>query len=145
VSKLYIVMVKRYVNMKSSIIGRRWLVLLIIIMLFLGGCIGASPDTSKTTSTTMLPHGANGAIESMTLITATENSEYYTLTYWSDGLRVTGFFGRPKGEGVYPAIIYNRGGCREYGALQGWEIVPLVEAGYVAVASQYRGNAGSEG
>jgi dipeptidyl aminopeptidase/acylaminoacyl peptidase len=81
----------------------------------------------------------------MTPITSTANSEYYALTYWSDGLRVTGFLGRPKGNGAHPAIIYNRGGHEEYGALEGWEIAPAVEAGFVAVASQYRGNAGSEG
>ena len=76
--------------MKSSIIGRRWLwmrwlVLLIIIMLFLGGCIGASPDTVKTAAPTVSPPknvstltpGVNGTIESMTLITSTVNSEYY--------------------------------------------------------------------
>lgn len=56
-----------------------------------------------------------------------------------------GFLGHPKGNGLYPAIIYNRGGYGEYGVLEGWEVALFVEAGYVAVASQYRGNAGSEG
>ena len=101
-------------------------------------------ENNRCRNTAQIP-GVNGAIESMTLIARTLNSEYYALIYWSDGLRVTGFFGRPKNDGLHPAIIYNRGGYREYGALEGWEIVPFVEAGYVAVASQYRGNAGSEG
>ena len=58
---------------------------------------------------------------------------------------MNGFLGRPRGDGPHPAIIYNLGGHEEYGVLEGWEIVPAVEAGFVAVASQYRGNAGSEG
>ena len=88
---------------------------------------------------------ADGTIESKTLIISTKFSEYYSITYWSDGLRITGFFGRPKADGIYPAVIYNRGGYGNHGALEGWEIVPFVETNYVAVASQYRGNAGSEG
>lgn len=92
-----------------------------------------------------LASGVNGAIESMALITRTANSEYYALVYWSDGYRVTGFLGRPRATGVYPAIIYNRGGYQGHGALEGWEVSLFVEAGYVAVASQYRGNIGSEG
>ena len=92
-----------------------------------------------------LATGASGEIESMALITETASSEYYAITYWSDGLRINGFLGRPNGDGAYPAIIYNHGGYQETGTLEGWEIVPAVEAGYVAVASQYRGNGGSQG
>ena len=163
------------------------LILLILAMLWLGGCRVVSPEAQRVTLATPFPSstptvtssanaliepgtlitgvvsqsadtptpppgiapalasGVNGAIESMTLITRTANSEYYALRYWSDGYRVTGFLGRPRADGVYPAIIYNRGGYREYGALEGWEVSLFVEAGYVAVASQYRGNAGSEG
>ena len=91
-----------------------------------------------------LAQTADGSIVSMTLIHVTNSSEYYAITYMSDGLRVNGFLGRPRAEGVHPAIIYNRGGFREYGALEGWEVALFAEAGYVSVASQYRGNAGSE-
>ncbi|MCU0291258.1 MAG: prolyl oligopeptidase family serine peptidase [Thermoanaerobaculaceae bacterium] len=89
--------------------------------------------------------GADGAIESLRLIIRTEHSEYFALTYWSDELRVKGFLGRPREGTCLPAVIYNRGGNLEYGALKGWEIIPYVEAGFVAVASQYRGNGGGEG
>jgi uncharacterized protein (DUF952 family)/acetyl esterase/lipase len=92
-----------------------------------------------------LAETADGSIVSMTLIHLTNSSEYYSITYMSDGLRVNGFLGRPRAEGVHPAIIYNRGGFREYGSLEGWEVALFAEAGYVSVASQYRGNAGSEG
>jgi dipeptidyl aminopeptidase/acylaminoacyl peptidase len=87
----------------------------------------------------------DGTIEAMTLIYESDHSEYYRLTYWSDGLRINGFIGYPKGPGPYPAIIYNRGGMWDSGALTGSELVAFVETGYVCAASQYRGNAGSEG
>lgn len=90
-------------------------------------------------------HPVDGTIVSLEPVLSTERSEYFALTYWSDGLRVRGFLGRPRTAGPFPAVIFNRGGSREFGALQGWEIVPFVEAGFVAAASQYRGNAGSEG
>jgi hypothetical protein len=81
----------------------------------------------------------------MALIHYTDHSAYYAITYWSDGYRVAGFLGRPTTLGPHPAVIVNRGGYGETGALTGAEIVPYVEAGYVAAASQYRGNGGSEG
>jgi dienelactone hydrolase len=87
----------------------------------------------------------DGTIDSKTLIFETDHSEYYRMTYWSDGLRVNGFIGYPKGPGPFPVVIYNRGGMGGSGALTGTEIVAFVETGYVALASQYRGNAGSEG
>jgi dipeptidyl aminopeptidase/acylaminoacyl peptidase len=90
-------------------------------------------------------HPPDGTIERMTLIHETDQSAYYALTYWSDGLLINGFLGRPKSPGKHPAIIHNRGGYDDVGALTGVEIVPYVEAGYVAAASQYRGNGGSQG
>ncbi|WP_119067652.1 alpha/beta hydrolase family protein [Aggregatilinea lenta] len=87
----------------------------------------------------------DGTLESTRLLLDTGTTAYYTITYWSDGLRVTGYLGRPKGDGPFPAVIYNRGGFQATGELTGAEIVPLVESGFVAAASQYRGNAGGEG
>lgn len=89
--------------------------------------------------------GTDGAVESCRLIWETPQSEYFAITYWSDGLRVKGFLGLPKRGSSLPAVIYNRGGNRELGTLKGKEIVPFVEYGCVTVASQYRGNAGGEG
>jgi len=103
----------------------------------------AQGATPVATPTPVPP--ADGAIDSITLILTTPRSAYYTLTYWSDGLRVAGYLGRPLGSGPYPAIIHNRGGFGATGALTGGEIVAWVEAGYVAVASQYRGSGGGEG
>ncbi len=87
----------------------------------------------------------NGALISQELIYDSGHSQYYRIRYWSDGLRVAGFLGRPSGDGPFPALIYNRGGVGNQGALSGRELYPLVEAGYVVAASQYRGNGGSEG
>lgn len=71
------------------------------------------------------------------------------VTYLSDGLRIRGFVLAPKAPGRYPVVIFNRGGCKEYGALTRafaaeW-LTPIADWGYVVVASQYRGNGGSEG
>jgi dipeptidyl aminopeptidase/acylaminoacyl peptidase len=92
-----------------------------------------------------LPSGTDGNIEALEVITDTEHSIYFELTYWSDGLRVKGLFGYPKDGGIHPAVIFNRGGNRDYGALSGWELIPFVESGYVTIGSQYRGNVGGEG
>jgi len=107
--------------------------------------VGTTPVPAPDSAPQAPSAGTNGAVESMTLVYATDRSEYYRLTYWSDGLRVNGFIGFPKSEGKHPAIIYNHGGVWGTGTLIGIEIVPFVECGYVAAASQYRGDGGSEG
>ncbi len=72
-----------------------------------------------------------------------------SITYLSDGLRVRGYLVEPVGGDSLPAVIFNRGGNRDFGALTDTSAVlilaPLAAHGYVAVASQYRGNAGGEG
>ncbi|PJF30707.1 MAG: hypothetical protein CUN51_06905 [Candidatus Thermofonsia Clade 1 bacterium] len=87
----------------------------------------------------------NGDILSLTLYAQTNATNYYRLTYYSDGLRINGFLTEPRREGTFPALIYNRGGNRDVGALRGYEFIPFAEAGFVVVASQYRGGGGSEG
>jgi dipeptidyl aminopeptidase/acylaminoacyl peptidase len=72
-------------------------------------------------------------------------ADYYRLTYWSDGLRINGFYAEPKSPGPHPAVIYNRGGNRDTGKLTGIELAPFAEVGFVVVASQMRGGGGSEG
>lgn len=73
----------------------------------------------------------------------------YAITYLSDGLKVNGYMVTPKGSGPYPAVIMNRGGNRDFGA---WDIRQvyaqlgsIAKEGFVLIASQYRGNGGSEG
>jgi len=71
------------------------------------------------------------------------------ISYLSDGLKVTGFLAYPKGAGKYPCVIYNRGGNREFGAINPLKVAFVLARvaawGYVVVSSQYRGNDGGEG
>ncbi len=78
-----------------------------------------------------------------------DDIEMYSIVYKSDGLRVRGFMVTPKKEGKVPGIIYNRGGNRDFGSLKiahaAITMGRIANEGYVVIASQYRGNAGSEG
>jgi dipeptidyl aminopeptidase/acylaminoacyl peptidase len=71
------------------------------------------------------------------------------VAYASDGLRVTAYIFRPQRiERTLPAIIFNRGGNREFGRLGPADITdfyPYLAAGFVVIGSQYRGNDGGEG
>ena len=75
--------------------------------------------------------------------------EISVIAYNSDGHRVNGFMVRPKTEGTYPCIIFNRGGNRNSGVLKiataAIRMGEIAQHGYTVIASQYRGNAGSEG
>lgn len=86
--------------------------------------------------------------------------EYQTTTdidcskiiYTSDGLSIVGFLCKPQAMNPtkkYPVIIFNRGGSAENGKINVafliTRIFPLVRAGYVVLASQYRGCDGSQG
>lgn len=79
-----------------------------------------------------------------------EGFECHRITYASDGLVIAGLLWKPPGpvSGTHPLIIYNRGGNRTFGPATpyykpGW--LPFLKAGYVIMASQYRGGPGSEG
>ncbi len=70
------------------------------------------------------------------------------ITYISDGLKVKGYLIIPKAKGKYPCIIWNRGGCREFGKITNKKLVLMAKIanwGYIVVGSQYRGNDGGEG
>jgi hypothetical protein len=45
-----------------------------------------------------------------------DSIQFSKITYLSDGLKVTGYIAEPKKEGVYPCIISNRGGNRDFGS-----------------------------
>lgn len=78
-----------------------------------------------------------------------DSIDVYGITYMSDGLKVKGLLAMPKEEGIYPCIIFNRGGNRDFGSLKvahGATLLgQMASRGYVMIASQYRGNAGGEG
>jgi dipeptidyl aminopeptidase/acylaminoacyl peptidase len=72
------------------------------------------------------------------------------IVYASDGLRVTGYLYRPVSAAGqrHPVILYNRGGNRDFGLLTEAHLMrflPFLDAGFVLVGSQYRGNDGGEG
>jgi dipeptidyl aminopeptidase/acylaminoacyl peptidase len=71
------------------------------------------------------------------------------IIYSSDGLKVTGYLAYPPIHDSLPVIIYNRGGNREFGALNSGKIAfilaKLASSGYLVIGSQYRGTDGSEG
>ncbi len=78
-----------------------------------------------------------------------ERVRIWRITYASDGLPVGGFLIEPHAPGKYPAIVYNRGGYGEFGALATdaglLQLADLAAEGYIVVASQYRGTAGAPG
>ncbi|MFA7289491.1 MAG: prolyl oligopeptidase family serine peptidase [Melioribacteraceae bacterium] len=78
------------------------------------------------------------------------NTETEAITYLSDGLKVSGYLAYPKEiNKKLPCIIWCRGGIGEAGVIDNFNasgIFGLIASwGYVVLASQYRGNAGSEG
>lgn len=78
-----------------------------------------------------------------------DSLNFYAINYLSDTLKINGFLIEPKNGNKLPTIIFNRGGNREFGALTiglliEW-VAPIAREGYIVIASQYRGNSGSEG
>jgi dipeptidyl aminopeptidase/acylaminoacyl peptidase len=75
--------------------------------------------------------------------------DIYQIVHLSDSLIITGFMVSPKAEGSYPCIVFNRGGNQETGRLLVGTAVevmaPFAANGYVVIATNYRGNSGSEG
>ena len=45
------------------------------------------------------------------------STNLYQITYLSDGLKINGYIAQPIEPGNYPVIIFNRGGNRDFGAL----------------------------
>jgi dipeptidyl aminopeptidase/acylaminoacyl peptidase len=79
-----------------------------------------------------------------------QRTECSRITYLSAGLRVIGYLVRPRPAGAsrIPVIIFNRGGFLDMGKIEAFNLVDftrLAEAGFVVLASQYRGNDGGEG
>ena len=106
-------------------------------------------DLSDTPIYPRLTDEVNGEVKWKENFKYLDSIEIYGITYLSDGLKVNGLLVQPKKKGKYPAIIYNRGGNRNFGALLiahgAITLGEIAKEGYVVIASQYRGNAGSEG
>ncbi|MEZ4756419.1 MAG: prolyl oligopeptidase family serine peptidase [Flavobacteriales bacterium] len=68
--------------------------------------------------------------------------DFYEITYQSDSSIVKGMILEPKKEGLYPAVIFNRGGNTDAGKLDAYLLIvftsKLAEQGYVIVGTNYR-------
>lgn len=71
------------------------------------------------------------------------------IVYSSDGLKIRGFRVEPKHHtGKLPVIVWCHGGAGEIGHIYTDELIRMsvwARRGFIVLASQYRGNAGSEG
>lgn len=84
-----------------------------------------------------------------------ENVDMYEIIYISDGLKIQSFAAIPKKEGKHPVIIYNRGGNRDFGALQLLKgrrkistasyFSKMANEGFIVIGCNYRGAGKSEG
>jgi len=75
--------------------------------------------------------------------------ETYEIKYRVNGLMITGYINRPSGDAkMYPAIIYCRGGNRDFGTFERGQLDiqrQLASEGFVVLSSQLRGNIFSQG
>ncbi len=78
-----------------------------------------------------------------------DNTIVERITYLSEGLKINGYIARPSEPGRYPVLLWNRGGFGDRGALDDLRAYLILAStalwGYVVLATQYRGNMGSEG
>ena len=106
-------------------------------------------DWSKYPIYPRLIENNNGSDEWKAEYKYLDSIDVFGITYLSDGLQIRGLMAKPKKTGNYPCIIYNRGGNREFGSLKVYHgamtLGQIAKEGYVVIASQYRGNGGSEG
>lgn len=106
-------------------------------------------DLSETISLYEMKKEVNGITKWKENFKYINSIEIYEIIYLSDGLKIKGFLVKPKKKGNYPCIIYNRGGNRNFGVLTSdlaaIRLGKIAKEGYVVIASQYRGNGGSEG
>jgi len=106
-------------------------------------------DLSDTPIYPRLTEEINGQIVWKEEYKYIDSIDIYGISYLSDGFQVRGLMVKPKKKGKFPCIIYNRGGNRELGALKiadgAITLGQIAKEGYVVIASQYRGNGGSEG
>lgn len=81
---------------------------------------------------------------------AYEGFECRAITYASGGLAIAGYLWKPTETAgrKRPLVIINRGGNAHFGAMEPWREWgwhDFLKAGYVVLASQYRGGPGSAG
>lgn len=86
--------------------------------------------------------------ENNRLAAAAREGRCQRVLYSSSGLRVAGFVLRPAAPGPHPVLFWLRGGNRDFGKIEAVTLLnlqALADAGFVVVASQYRGADGGDG
>lgn len=86
--------------------------------------------------------------ENRRLAAAARDGRCERVVYSSSGLRVAGFVLRPVTPGPHPVLFWLRGGNRDFGRIEPVTLLnlkALADAGFVVVASQYRGADGGDG
>ena len=90
----------------------------------------------------------SGQITILNTLSANEEYSRYSISYPSDGLRITGILQIPAGEGPFPVIVMNHGYADRatYSSGDGTDRAAefLVKRGYITLASDYRSWNGSE-
>ena len=120
-----------------------WSLLAICALLPAGAAAQTSDGTILSREVTILRDDAPEAAHA-----ATDGVILERMIYASDGLEVEAFLARPSDpvSEKLPCVIYNRGGNRDFGAINpvraAFLLGPLAQAGYVVAASNYRGNGG---
>jgi dipeptidyl aminopeptidase/acylaminoacyl peptidase len=79
-----------------------------------------------------------------------DSLNFRSINYKSfDNLKLRGFLIEPKKKGVYPVLIYNRGGNGNFGAVNSVFLTEflskIANEGYIVIGSQLRGTSVSEG
>lgn len=79
-----------------------------------------------------------------------DSLNYYSINYKSfDNLNLRGYMVEPKKKGIYPVLIYNRGGNGDFGTVKPYFLLTflsqIANQGYVVIGSQLRGTSVSEG
>lgn len=132
----------------------------VLVFVFLTTSIGAQEsklllnkklisNLSDTTIYSRLTEDVNGERVWKKQFKYIDSIDIYAITYLSDGLKIKGLLVKPKKKATYPCVIFNRGGNREFSNLKiahgAMTLGQIAKEGYVVIASQYRGNGGSEG
>jgi dipeptidyl aminopeptidase/acylaminoacyl peptidase len=105
---------------------------------------GLSAEFERQPLTSIFPREEYGRLER-----AVTEERCLEIIYASGGVRVCGYLVLPsKANSPWPTIVFARGGSRDYGPITPLtllDFLALADAGYVVLASQYRGGPGSEG
>lgn len=135
-----------------GVAGRR-LSVIVTMVLLVTGC--AFAQNGKLVNAAPVTFGDDALkkleVSHPTIRSILDQVDIQSITYLSDGLKIKGYMAVPKKGEKLPCVIFNRGGSK---FVPGSDINDekavtflgtIATWGYVVVASQYRGNAGSEG